>query len=371
VFRITAVSRGNRLVSSSVNGTILALQVYGLALECDSSPLLSGPGFEAVFHVNLTNDGNGRDMVALALEGKWAACATMGAHNMSLGPWETALLLVRLAVPGNATAGSELALCLSARSSGGETERLALEAVVDRVRGARLEATQTHRTVRPGGTARFDILLGSTGNGDEQFTLSSEAPKDWVISHDTAVPLGPYAETRLPVDAALPSNITGGEHTFLLRASVAGGGLADLNLTVDVIMPDIFIGNMRASPELFDEGGATTLSFTVGNIGTDNASAVTVTLYDNGKKEKFWDLGRLVPGYQEDITLKLHPGRGNHMLSVVASTPDRELSAANNEAQVEAHVRSSASFIPGFGAVLLAAAALCSFLGGRRRGQNR
>jgi hypothetical protein len=81
-------------------------------------------------------------------------------------------------------------------------------------------------------------------------------------------------------------------------------------------------------------------------------------LYDNGKKGRFWDLGRLVPGYQEDITLKLHPGRGNHMLSVVASTPDRELAAANNEAQAEAHVRASTSFIPGFGAVLLAAAAL-------------
>jgi M6 family metalloprotease-like protein len=358
VFKITAVSRGNYHVTSAVMGSIAARQVYGLSLGCDYPSILAGPGTDAVFQVNLTNSGNGRDTVAITPEGKWAACATVGATNMSLSPWETAALEVRLSVPGNATAGSELAFCLTVRSLEGASEHLALKAVVDRVSGARLEALDGRRPVRPGGTARFEVLLMNLGNGDEELILSSEAPKGWVVAHETAVALAPFSETRLQVGATVPENITGGANTFLLRASVAGGNQANLTLVVEVIMPDVFVAQMGVSPEIVDEGGATTLHFSIGNKGTDNASAVTVTLYDNGKRTKFWDLGTLAPGYLEDKTLRLHLGRGNHMLSVVASTPDRELASSNNEAQAESRVRASSSFIPGFGPAVLAAAVL-------------
>jgi uncharacterized membrane protein len=231
-----------------------------------------------------------------------------------------------------------------------------LKAVVARVWAAALVAVATRLVARPGGTARFEVMLQNTGNGDEVIVLSSEAERGWTVWHDTAVPLGPFSGTRLMVESSVPADISGGPHTLVLKASVAGGGLATLNLTVEAVLPDVYVTRMALSPEILDEGASSTLRFTVGNSGTDNASAVTVTLYDNGKKSRVWDLGRMLAGHQEDITIRINPPSGNHLLSVVASTPDRELSGANNEAQAEARVRASSTFIPGFGGVMLAAA---------------
>ena len=371
VFRITAISRGNIRVSSTVNGSVNASHVFGIWLQDDRSPLRAGPGSGALFPVNITNSGNGDDNVSISLGGKWAACATLGASEMVLDPWETAVLDVMLNIPANATAGTELELCLTARSSGGQTARLVLKAVVDRARGVQMDSPDVRRQVRPGGTGRFEVMVRNLGNGDDIIILSSETEKGWAVSHDTAVPLGPFSETLIPVEASVPAGITGGMHTFLLRASVAGGGQATLNLTVEVVLPDVFIGKMGLSPELLDEGDPTTLRFTVGNTGTDNASAVTVTLYDNGRKLRVWDMGRMLPGHQEDITIRLGPGRGNHLFSLVASTPDRENATSNNEAQSECSVRASSSFIPGFGALILAAALVAFILSRGGRGQNR
>jgi len=358
VFSITAVSRGNRLVTSQANGSVLARQVFSLSLQDDRSPVLASPGGLAEFLVNVSNEGNGNDRVNISLAGRWASCATLGASDMDIPPWKTEALGVGLAIPPNATAGLELELCLTVRSTGAEPQKIVLRAVVDRVRAAALDAAAVRLQARPGGTARFEVIVQNLGNGDDVIILSSEADKGWTVSHDTAVPLAPFSQTRLMVEAAVPADISGGPHTMVLKASVAGGNLATLNLTVDAILPDVYIAKMGLSPEILDEGSSSTLRFTVGNMGTDNASAVTVTLYDNGKKSRVWDIGLMPPGQQEDLTLKIRPSRGNHRLSLVASTPDRELTSSNNEAQAEARVRASSTFIPGFGTVVLAAAIL-------------
>jgi immune inhibitor A len=370
-FRLTAVSRGNFLVSSTATGGIVVRQVHGLSLECNASPVNAGPGAEALFPVNLTNLGNGRDPVKLSIGGQWASCAMLGASELTLEPWETALVEVRMAVPANATAGSELALCLTVRSPAGCSEHITLKVAVGRSSGAQLDALEQRRQARPGSTARFDISLRNLGNGREDFVLSSDAPNGWTISHDTAVPLGPYAQTRLSLEAAFPAGTDAGPHSFTLKAFSAGGVSAELVLTVDVVMPDIYIKDMGVSPELIDEGATSTIRITVGNSGNDNASTVTVVLFDNGKRAKFWDLGKLPPGYQETLTVTIRPGRGAHTLAAVASTPDREMSVTNNEDQVEGRVRASSSFIPGFGPVLLAAVFLALVLFRPATGSNK
>lgn len=373
-FRITAVSKGNFHVSSAATGGMVALQEYALSLECADSPVHADPGAIALFGVNLTNLGNGRDAVFLRLAGQLAGCATLEQDNITLRPWELAQLSVTLAVPDRTVAGTELALCLTARSSAGPSELLMLKVLVNRVSGATLDAAGPHVAVRPGGTARFDLSLGNIGNQKEDFILSSDAPSGWRLAHDTGVPLGPFTKVSLSLDVTIPNDIFGGLHEFVVRAAAAGGGSANLTLAVDVVMPDVYLRDMKVSPGLMDEGATATLSMSIGNTGTTNASSVTVTLYDNGKMKKQWDLGKLAPGYQETITLSLKLGRGNHLLSAVASTPDRELSSTNNEVQVDARVRASSAFIPGPDGAMLAIAMFVAVLISNvlycRRGQN-
>jgi hypothetical protein len=127
---------------------------------------------------------------------------------------------------------------------------------------------------------------------------------------------------------------------------------------VDVQLPDLYVSGLTIEPQISDEGGTLALRVTAGNSGTANATAVTVIIYDNGRKIKEWTMDRMAPGYSELLIFRLKLPRGNHLLSAIVSTPDRELSSTNNQLQGDARVRAGSSFIPAFGAGALVAAAL-------------
>jgi immune inhibitor A len=357
-FRITAVSGGNRQVSCTATAGLLVLQAYSVGLEAESGTVHSDPGSNATFRVNVTNLGNGPDRVTLALGGTDSARARLSWADLTLGAWEVAVVDIELAAPGNATAGSELAIRLTARSSGGPSANLTLQAVINRTRGVSMGAGRQFESAPPSGHALFNILMRNLGNGLEEFTVTSELPAGWSAAHDVVVTLSPFAGTEFQLDVSVPSDAAGGPSTVVLRAAAAGGAQCELSLKVDVQLPDLYVSGLTIEPQISDEGGTLALRVTAGNSGTANATAVTVIIYDNGRKIKEWTMDRMAPGYSELLIFRLKLPRGNHLLSAIVSTPDRELSSTNNQLQGDARVRAGSSFIPAFGAGALVAAAL-------------
>jgi uncharacterized membrane protein len=287
---------------------------------------------------------------------------------VALRAWEASALEVVLAVPGNASAQSEMAFCLTARSSGGAQASLPLKLVVNRTQGVALLAKAAVLKARPGGRAIFELTVTNTGNGREDFTISADLPPGWLASHDVVIPLGPFASTVFTVDVTVPADARGGRSTVVLSARPAGGSPGSASLGVEVVLADLYLAGLKIEPQLSDEGGTVTVRVSAGNSGTADATAVTVSIYDNGKKLRDWTAVRMEPGQEELLTFRLKLARGNHMLSAVASTPDRELSSTNNQLSGDARVRASTSFIPASGAALAVAALLAlAFAGLARR----
>ena len=361
----TATSAGNPQVSSTVAARLEVRQEWLVSLECENGVLHADPGQNATFLVNLTNLGNGPDVVSLLAGGKNSDRVTLGQTEVSMRAWEVFVLEVVFAVPENAGAQIELGLCVTARSSGGPYARLALKVIANRTRGVTLSAAFPVVEARPGGRAIFEITITNTGNGADDFTINSDLPPGWQASHDVVIPLGPFAVTRFSLDLKLPADARGGRSAAVLRAQSAGGSPGSVTLSIDVVLSDLYVSGLKIEPQLSDEGETVTVRVTVGNSGSANATAVTVSVYDNGKRLKDWTTERMAPGQWELLTFKLKLARGSHMLSAVASTPDRELSSTNNQLQGDARVRASSSFIPGFGAAAALAAMAALLLTGR------
>jgi len=369
-FKLKATSRGNPRVVRSVMGQVRVLQEFALELESENNIIHGDPGDNLTFSVNVTNLGNGRDTVILTTAGKYAGMSALSDTNISMRAWETKVVQVILFVPSNATASSELSLGITARSSGGPTESLPLKAIINRTHGVSLSAESTKLSVKPGSKARFTIFMKNTGNGKEDFVLTSELPKGWTAAHDVAIPLGPWTEVQLTLEVTTDRESTGGSNTVVLKVSSPGGASGQLLLTVEIVLPDLILTQLSISPQLVDEGDSVTFRVTVRNDGTGNASTVTVYIYDNGKKIKEWTADRFNRGDAEMVSFTLKLSKGRHILSAVAATPDREISSTNNEVQGEAKVRAGSSFIPGFGGAIAAVALLGTVLlsmGTRRR----
>ena len=361
----TATSSGNTQVRSTVNALLLVRQEYLLALDAENDLLHADPGDNATFSVNVTNLGNGPDLVRLFASGKNSDRVTLDRTEIALRAWEVHPLELVFAVPPNASAQLELGLCITARSSGGQNISLALKLAVNRTSGVSLTAAGPVLQARPGGHAVFEIVITNRGNGKEDFTITAELLPGWQASHDVVIPLGPFVETRFSVDIAVPADSRGGRSTAVLSARAPGGNPGSVTLTIDVVLSDLYLSGLKIEPQLSDEGETVTVRVLVGNSGTANATAVTVSVYDNGKKLKDWTADRMAPAHWEILTFKLKLPRGSHMISAVASTPDRELSSTNNQLQGDARVRASSSFIPGFEAVVALAAVVALLVIGR------
>ena len=363
----SATSAGNPLVSSTATARLEVRQEWRLSLSAPGGSLYGDPGGNATFAVELSNLGNGPDLVALSASGKDAGRVAVGSTPVALRAWEAAALEVVLAVPENASAQSELSFCLTASSSGGAQASLPLRLVVNRTQGVTLLAKVPVLNARPGGRAIFEVAMTNRGNGREDFTISADLPQGWQASHDVVIPLGPFASTVFTLDVTVPADARGGRSTVVLSARPAGGSPGSASLVVEVVLADLYLAGLKIEPELSDEGGTVVVRVTAGNSGTANATAVTVSIYDNGKKLKDWTAVRLEPGQEELLTFRLKLARGNHMLSAVASTPDRELSSTNNQLSGDARVRAAPSFIPAYGAVPAAAALLALAIAGAAR----
>jgi immune inhibitor A len=366
----TATSVGNPKVSSTAVATLVVRQEWLVSLEAESDLLHAGPADNATFRVNLTNPGNGQDSVSLSASGPNGGLVVLAQDRVQLSAWEVHPLEVVLAVPADASAQSELRFCLTARSAGGPEAVLPLRLSVDRTRGVALSAAASVLEARPGGRAIFELIIANRGNGREDFTVTAEMPAGWQASHDVVIALGPFAQMRFSVDVTVPADARGGRTTVVMKASSAGGSPGTVSLGIEVVLPDLYLSGLRIEPQFSDEGRTVTVYVTAGNSGTANATAVIVAVYDNGKRLKDWTADRLAPGQWETLTFKLKLAKGNHMLSAVASTPDRELSSTNNQLSGDAKVRASSSFIPAGGAVLALAALLgaasARFIGRRR-----
>ncbi|MBM4248355.1 MAG: M6 family metalloprotease domain-containing protein [Euryarchaeota archaeon] len=354
--RFTATSSGNRAASSTAAARLLVLQEHLLSLEAGRPVVHAGPGENAIFLVNVTNLGNGNDTVAFSAGGEGGGLATLAVPGRALRPWELFVLEAAVAVPGNASAGTELRFDITARSSGGFETSIPLRVTVDRTRGVTLSADAPAARARPGGHALFGLTLRNLGNGREDFTITVDAPAGWLAAHEVVVTVPPFGERAVPLDIAVPADAPGGRTTLAVSAAAPGGTPGTLTLAVDVTAPDLYLEGLRIEPQLVDEGGTVTLRVTVGNSGTANATAVTVTVFDNGKRLRDTVVDRLEPGSSQVLTFRLKLARGSHQIAVVASTPDRELSSGNNQLSGDARVRAGSGFIGGFDPAAMAAA---------------
>lgn len=307
------------------------------------------PGGSALYGLELVNSGNGDDEVRPGrcdVPAGWSIGFRPGGSGGPNGSVRVPFggsgrLDVELGAPPDAPSG-DYRFPGEVLGSTGERYGFALNALVRRPPGVRLEAERDRLGGPPGGSAGFRLRVTNTGDGPGNVSLAASGlPAGWPAVEFTldGRPLGPALElgpdatrtvtalVRIPVPTLL-ENVS-----LEVRAALAGGGNHSVGLGLDIQRADLRIVHLELPPARPRAGVPELVNLTVGNAGNADAGGVALELFVNGRLRSRVEIGNLPAGEQRVEGVLWVPGEGMNRLRFVIVGEDtaRESNETDNE----------------------------------------
>jgi uncharacterized membrane protein len=226
-----------------------------------------------------------------------------------LEPGERAQVLLQLSVPESASAG-EYRTLIRSDDAGGDGYMLELATTVLQMHSVGLHANVSKLPAPAGGVVRFPFMVTNTGNGQDNIDFDiGDGAQGWKARIVDAGNRSVYevtlsaGETRnLTLEATVPARPEGLEHQFGLVATTAGGASITARFTADVLLPDLYMGNLSYRPKTIHAGDPVTINLTVYNKGPGVAAGVYVKFRDTDSFAGLAYIDRLPANASQNIS---------------------------------------------------------------------
>ena len=294
VLTLTGTSVPQPDKSSTVSLIVGIKQVYKINYSLDGGEAL--PGTVATFNVNLTNTGNGDDVVIPTITNntdQWTV--SLSPQKLNLSYLGSKNLVVQVQVPMNASGGTEaLALDLAYGKTGHVLVPLNVT-VLEFDYSLQLKNNDiSSQDIAPGGSKDFSFSLINSGNVNNSASLIVlGTPNDWTVSltdlvgtqvFDADVAVGQSVPLLLKVKA--PLDIKGDRNIVINVTAISTVDplsppkQSTAFALLSVIAPDLLpVGNITFSKKSPTDGDKLTISVTVRNMGTGPSTATTAVFY--------------------------------------------------------------------------------------------
>ena len=360
--QVEATSQGDSAVTTTAKALVIIERISGLSVA-DVPEKTVLPGSQETFSVNITNKGNGKETVQLALGGDQMAWANLSRSSIDLGPFETLGVDVVVIVPFKVKAGSTADIEVKAWTSGGLKDSGSMNLNVGRSFGVILTVLKGAAPVIPGESVDLTLNLTNNGNSDDIIEIEYITPPGWTVDGDKKEMIGPWQSITLLLTVTVPDSSPLSSFTFKVRAtSPAGNVVEEVSLNVDVVLPDPAVASLELSKTYLSSPGNVTITAVVENKGTGTVTEVLVSFYDGGKAFQTVMVDNLTKGQTRTVTVSRKFGSGLHDVSVILTYDGRQADKTNDEAHDSLKVKETSGFIPGLGAgpimAVLAAVAL-------------
>lgn len=185
---ILVKSKYSSKISDSVNFTTIVIEKHDFELFAHS-PIHVNPGKEAIFSIDIINNGNVKEEIELTVNSStklplnWNVKFENGLKNYLINILEfdkkTVLLIV--STNENATTDTEVVINIDAKSENYSTS-ISLKIIINQVYGVELSCKYNKKEVAPGEVASYTILVQNLGNGEDTIFIStSKSKKGWGI----------------------------------------------------------------------------------------------------------------------------------------------------------------------------------------------
>jgi uncharacterized membrane protein len=244
------------------------------------------------FSVKVTNIGNGVDTFELFINSSDTNLPTwfgFDEDEVTISPGQSKVILVSIAVPSMAMAGSNSFEVVATSTIGDATDSMRGDIIIDQDRYVYISSDVTQASLNPGGglDAVFELEVNNDGNVQEDVTLEITLPSGWkqpTLDPET-VTIEPYATATITVTFTKDSlpNKPKDFNSISVKAVYDSEESPVLGLVVNVLQPDIVIrpDDIVLSSLNPKRDDTVTIEVTVRNEGQVPATGLTLTLLVN------------------------------------------------------------------------------------------
>lgn len=367
---------GDETRATEESATVIVRQVHNVTLP-EPAEITARPGDEIRYALDLTNVGNGDEVVELirssvrvsdeagAAFSAWPLRGTAG-DEIPLPREDAGILEVAVTVP-DAMPANLYNVNFTLRLSREGAMNVTLPVNVQQVRQHALDVPAEIR-VSPGQEFSFPVDVRNTGNVQDVATLTATLPSGWAFRFEpptTFLPPGASERVTLVVNASRDARE--GDTAFDLSAAFSNGGTPSVaGADVTVGRPDLVLGEPLTQGTT-RRGDVLVVSVPVGNRGTMDAADVRVALVVNGEAVDTVTLARVPAGTERLATLKWQVERGVESVELVVNPDGRVVESSEEGGTVAVSFATSAGIpAPALPLVLLALAPLALLVRRRR-----
>ena len=284
------------------------------------------PGGEVQFSFNITNRGNGDDVLNWTLSGEAAPWALQGAGSLSLASGRVAIVNVILRIPTDpllALAGPRTLNVTVVSQGGGAAVRAAIAGSLEVSQAAGFTFSLDPETLVTSNVTSHDladqrpveltVFVRNTGNRAETVTISRTPIAGWTVailiggSPGSQLTLAPGEQKSAVVRiATFPAGAQDDTLRVSARSVDGAAPTADLSVRVEFLQADVRVDppQLAITATSVAIGGSVSVTFTVKNFGTGTATGVQVELVIDGQQHVDQKtLSPIAPGGSTEVSL--------------------------------------------------------------------
>jgi len=236
---VTATSKGNSSVVASDMLEVDVEQVYDVSIKATPLRQSVDPGTNALYNITIVNEGNGRDIIILSLEGARKAWGKLGMTQVTLEAGEERIIVLTVRIPSNQPV-EDASVIVNATSSGGDavTAKTPTTTTIYPFYGVTLTISNPARPALPGKWTAFIVKVKNTGNSQDTFNFEVTGDyASWVAEMDPLT-IEAGKTKNLEVNITPPVDIANGIYIFTINGSSDTVGdafdMLDLEVTINV-----------------------------------------------------------------------------------------------------------------------------------------
>ncbi|MEM2869793.1 MAG: hypothetical protein QW379_05160 [Thermoplasmata archaeon] len=219
---------------------------YGVSLSPSSAEQSVRAGEAPTFQIKVKNTGTEPDTIDLQLRGDEPTWAQLSRTSLQLGAGEEDYTTLTVTVPGDANTGDyDYTVRGTSRADPSKYSearaRVRVSGQAAPSYGVKIQPAEMGRTVAPGGSASFDLIVTNTGSAEDIFDLSKTGnASGWALVSPISLRLGPSEEGFVSVRVDVPSSAGAAEYIVNVRATSRGDTTqrAEARLIIEVQLPE-------------------------------------------------------------------------------------------------------------------------------------
>jgi uncharacterized membrane protein len=341
---------------SEAEATVFVGQIHDV--EVETGPLFDSidPGDEALFQVNVTNNGNGKEILDMSfsdIPDGWQPIVTLKDDHidtLALEPGETANLIVRMDVPLDELAGVyDFDLGFSDYEEVSVVTSMSV--TVNTIHAIEITPHLIQQSGHLEGTASYPISIKNVGNGQEIVSLSigrKDLPKEWNYSfryngEETDLLVLDVRETKkVLLDIVIPTLVESYLTMFRVIGTLSNGREEQVTLGLNMEMADLEISSIRYNPIDIKRGKRVLMEVTVLNKGNLAARDVVMAVYVDNRLLDSETMDLALPNSTIHFFFEWTPERSEDYVLRFIVDPDDDIIEGNEENnKVKDRVRAS------------------------------